>query len=199
MEARPGLGGPETEKIRDGWRLAPKRPGAPRRRPEARGGRPTPRWRPRRRLPAARMAARGRARAPGLSSPCLPAAESAPRAAVRRLPFGLGGAAAARPAPCDSLAGGRYSYGCWGLRPAARKVSAGWGRRRLCAKCPGRRRAPPAMLFHLREGLLCALGLSQAPTGAPLPASSRPLSRWSPLQVWRGGRRGEMPGPCLGP
>lgn len=42
-------------------------------------------------LPAAKMARRGRARAPGLSCPGLPLAGSATRVAVRRFLLGLGG------------------------------------------------------------------------------------------------------------
>ncbi|XP_047634619.1 thioredoxin domain-containing protein 15 [Phacochoerus africanus] len=59
-----------------------------------------------------------RARAPGLSSPCLPAAESAPRAAVRRLPFGLGGAGRRPPRTMRLL--GWWQVLLWVLGPPAR-------------------------------------------------------------------------------
>lgn len=59
----------------------------PHHKPEA--GRPTPKWR-QRRLPAAKMAVRDRARAPGSPPPRLLRVGSAPRVAVRRLPSGLG-------------------------------------------------------------------------------------------------------------
>ncbi|XP_058135051.1 thioredoxin domain-containing protein 15 isoform X2 [Dasypus novemcinctus] len=68
--------------------------------------RPTPRWRPRR-LPAAKMAVRGCARAPGLSAPSLLRAESVTRVAGRRLPVCLGGSASHR-----SLRAMRL-LGCW--------------------------------------------------------------------------------------
>ncbi|XP_011360633.1 thioredoxin domain-containing protein 15 isoform X1 [Pteropus vampyrus] len=65
------------------------------------------------------MAARARARAPGLSSLSLPPAGSVTRVAVRRLPFGLGGGAGHRPPRAMWLLGW-WQVLLWVLGPPAR-------------------------------------------------------------------------------
>lgn len=91
----------------------------------AEAGRPTPRWRPRR-LPVVKMAARARARAPGLPSLSLPPAGSATRVAVRRLPFGLGGGPGHRPPRAMWLLGW-WQVLLWVLGPPARGLEGECG------------------------------------------------------------------------
>lgn len=103
----------------------------------------------------------GRACAPGRPVPVFPPAGSATPVAERRLPFGLGGGPGRRPARCGSSAGGRYCCGCWGLPPAARKVSAGWA---VAGAVGG---GPPGRRSHLREGPQRAPLLASCPLFSP--------------------------------
>lgn len=140
-------------------------------RPEA--GRPTPRWR-QRALPAAKMAARDCARARGSPPPGRPGARRASSCAG----YPASGSvvpAASRPAPCGSSGGGRSCCGCWGLPPAAWRVSAGRGRGRgrqaAASEMTGRGGGPLG-----RRSLTCA-GSRGAPLGPFWRRPARPAPR----------------------